>query len=76
MREREGGGTLGVGSEEESDEEKETEERAEGNLHPPAEVGERNALVRVEGGDQQEVHQLAYQDAEGYGELEGGTNAA
>ena len=25
---------------------------------------------------QQEVHQFAYQDAEGHGQLEGGTNAA
>ena len=76
LTEREGEGTLGVGSEEESDEQKETEERAEGNLHPPAEVGEGNALVRIEGGDQQEVHQFAYQDTEGHGQLEGGTNAA
>lgn len=77
LREREKGKrTLGVGSEEERDEQEETEERAEGDLHLPAEVGERDALLRVEGGDQQEVHQFAYQNAEGDGQLEGGANAA
>ena len=68
--------TLRIRTKEKCDEEKETKNSAEGDLHLPAEVGKWDALVRIERRDKQIVHELTDQDAEGDRQLERRTHSS
>ena len=63
--------TLGVGAEEKNDQQAHGEDDGEANLRLPAERRKRNAFPARRGRDQQVVHKLTNEDAEGDGQLQG-----